>query len=205
MVWQVAKSTKKCAGCERGLDPDEEYFAALFINPPAEGSKAQKDEFGRKDYCLACWANSTNPDGFSEREPGTGKPNAIFSFWKTRMAPARVAKTPRQVLIEFFDNLVQPEFQPPEGDSASLTPEPAERGAAVIPESRDKITYLFALILLRKRIFKIKENITREEQSYLAFERIPDGKVYEVKELTISDEELVSLRDEFSKLFEFEI
>ena len=172
MEWDFGKTTRKCAGCSNNLPEEEFFYSTLFVNPDV---KAKGDNFLRRDYCNPCWEK---------------KPEGVFSFWKAKLTKKQAPKTPREVLVEFFDNLVNPV---PDAQSE------------IAVEARPKIMYLFGLILLRRRIVKIKENILKDNQSYIVFERIPDGKIYEVPEMALSDAELISLKDQFAKIFEFEV
>lgn len=176
MEWNFSKSARKCAGCEQPFPTGEFFFSAIFSPAPDETKGRTKDveNFIRRDYCEPCWGK---------------KPEGIFSFWKTRLTPKTPPKTPREVLVEFFDNLLNP-------TATSLNIDDA---------IRTKVSYLFSLVLLRRKIVKIKENITKDNQPYLVLERIPDGKIYEVPELSISEDELVTLREQFSGLFEFKL
>ena len=82
-----------------GGDPiyeEEDYFSALLLQ--VDPDKKKDDAFVRQDYCVSCWPN---------------RPADIFSFWRMKLVDKTKPKTPREVLIEFFDNLRQPDFQPP--------------------------------------------------------------------------------------------
>jgi len=193
MGWEFGKSTKKCAACDRAFGSGEEYFSALFWKATTDYTETVKENFIRKDYCIPCWEKKpSDAAGKTTGKPDKDASSNVFSFWKTRITVKEVVKTPREVLVEFFDNLIEPSFQP-------------KPDAPIPAEIRQKVIYLFALVLLRKKVLRIKENVSREGQPFIIFERTPDGKVYEVLDLTISENELVSLRNEFSKLFEFEI
>lgn len=205
MEWDFGKTTKKCTDCNKTLPTDEFFFSALFFlrtaRPPAGQANPQDESvdesvrpdatsgrlggdgrFLRQDYCATCW---------------TSKRESVFSYWKTKITAKQITKTPREVLIEFFDNLLN--------YSQDKPPMVPDDKAAMDEAIRSKIIYLFSLILLRRKIFKIKESIRKDNQPFIVFERVPDGKGYEVAELSISEEELVKLKDQFSKLFEFEI
>ncbi|MDI6789053.1 MAG: hypothetical protein QME51_11835, partial [Planctomycetota bacterium] len=70
---------------------------------------------------------------------------------------------------------------------------------------KQQVKYLFALILLRKKLLRLKESFIKQGVKFLILERVSDNRPYEVLEVSISDNEFIALRDEFSKLFEFRI
>lgn len=228
MVWDasIAKTSKHCHSCRKEFIADEVYFSSLaMLNQPGatasvsqpllaglsadlpevppETNKSSKktgkpkkaivkeetEHFERKDFCTACWEQS-----------GAKQPD-MFSFWQMKVVVKEAPKTPKDILVNFFDNLVSP----PADVSTPGQPAPA-----IDSTLRPKVIYLFALILIRKRILKLKQSAVRDNQRLLVLERPVDGsntnvKTYEVPDIDIPPEELVSLRDEFSRLFEFKI
>ncbi len=82
--WEIARSQRRCAGCETGFEELEVYHSALYERP---------DGFDRRDFCRRCWQGATDE---------------MFSFWKTQV-PAREAKPKRfvddEVLVDFFEKL----------------------------------------------------------------------------------------------------
>ncbi|MBI4835458.1 MAG: hypothetical protein HY811_11665 [Planctomycetes bacterium] len=176
--WEFGKGKKICSSCTKPVAEGEYLFSALLLDE----TKKSAEQFLRNDYCGACWES---------------KSQGVFSFWRTQVTKKIQPKTPREILVEFFENLIAP-----------VQDKPVEVDEALRP----KIIYLFSLVLLRRKILKIKENIVKpaslaggDNQPYLVFERIPDGKIYEVPEMAITDEELTGLKDQFAKLFDFEI
>ncbi len=138
----------------------------------------QKEQLSRQDYCPACW----NPESKN-----------FFSFWQTHLIIKNKPKTAKEVLIDFFDNLF-----------ASNNQEQTDQ-VSIKPDMKPKVTYLFALILLRKKILKLKSELNKNDQEYLVLERSSDNKTYEVPNLNITPDELIPLKNEFERLFEFEI
>lgn len=258
-MWQIEKTTKHCQNCTSTIEVGKNYFSALFQNQaPLTGQAPMKQSrqgpqsekiplptnasrLVRQDFCTNCWEKRTA----SGEEPP-------FSFWQTKIStPPEPPKTPRQVLLTFFDNLfIKPEASPSNAvgeesekasdtsielinpadpvrdrssqrdDRKSETPistlskdktkETVSNKASFISNGADtklksQVKYLFALILLRKRLLKLKESVHKNDMRFLVFERVFDNKIYEIPEITISEQELISLRDEFSKLFEFRI
>jgi len=212
-MWQIEKTTKHCQNCNTSIEVSQHYFSALFPNlsapelrqagPPSTGDKGQKSEGAeprllRRDFCANCW----------ERRTAAGE-EPPFSFWQTVIEPpAEPPKTPREILLNFFDNLFKepacaesPVCVPPSGgiQDTRLT-EPV--GQARL---KSQVKYLFALIMMRKKLLRLKNPLTKDNVRYLVLERFGDNRVYEVAEVNISDEELDSLRQEFSQLFEFRI
>jgi hypothetical protein len=244
-MWQIEKTTKRCQNCTRTIETGKDYFSALFQNQAAESGKAapgtpngarpkkavpsgtNASGLMRQDFCTNCW----------ERRTASGE-ESPFSFWQTRIAaPSEPPKTPRQVLLTFFDNLfIEPveskentvgeghdkpksvvsvsrphDSSPPEADlpqaqgSQKKTASETVLTATADSKLKSQVKYLFSLILLRKRLLKLKESIHKDNMKFLVFERVSDNKIYEIQEIDISEQELISLRDEFSKLFEFRI
>lgn len=109
------------------------------------------------------------------------KPFEIFSFWKTRMPKIRERKLEDlAAMVEFFKRLV-------------ATPSEDPR--------RAKVTYLVALILMRKKRLKM----VGTRGAAILVEKAWDGDTCELAEPPIADEELQELRIEMEKLFEVEL
>jgi hypothetical protein len=239
MVWQIEKTTKRCQDCNATIAVSQHYFSALFLNstppdqsqPPVvtEGSPvgagdsrpigepverllrpAHEGEarLWRRDFCANCW----------ERRTAAGE-EPPFSFWQTVIdPPAEPPKTPREVLLNFFDNLFVDATAVSVHTETEGSPAVGAPQAQAVPDTRLKlqVKYLFALIMMRKKLLRLKSPLTRDNARYLVLERFAkpqrspdnfggDSKSYEVQEVNISDEELTSLRQEFSQLFEFRI
>ncbi|MFH1226399.1 MAG: hypothetical protein V1701_00670 [Planctomycetota bacterium] len=156
----------------------------------------EQERFARNDFCTACWEQS-----------GAKQPD-LFSFWQMKLAAKEQPKTPKEILISFFENMINP--QPQEAGNAAC--------AIVDPALKSKVVYLFSLILIRKRLLKLKQTAVRDNQRLLILERTienpkaaletnaePTIKTYEVPDMDIPQEDLISLRNEFSRLFEFKI
>jgi hypothetical protein len=181
-MWQIDKSTKQCRNCGVFVGVNQDYFSALVV-PETNAGTEQPDNssprFIRYDFCINCW----------ERRTASGE-DTPFSFWQTRIAtPPELPKTPKQVLLSFFDNL--------------FVEEPHKENSIV--GIKEQIKYLFSLILLRKRLLKLTRAEYKDNKRFLLLERTGDNKTYEVAEINISEKEFIALRNEFSKLFEFRI
>jgi hypothetical protein len=105
----------------------------------------------------------------------------LFSFWKTRM-PRREERRLEDVnaMQEFFKKLIEKPSDSP---------------------SRQKITYLTALLLSRKRRVRLlgtKNGLLRIEKSW-------DGEQTDIVDPPISDLELEALKGDMEKLFEIEL
>jgi len=198
-MWQIEKTTKRCQDCNASIEVSQHYFSALFLNQNPTDKTGQtagtESRLLRRDFCANCW----------ERRTAAGE-EAPFSFWQTIIeAPAEPPKTPREVLLNFFDNLFN------EKAALSETPEVPQVQDTRLTEPvgqarlKSQVKYLFALIMMRKKLLRLKSPLTRGNARYLVLERFGDSKTYEVAEVNISDEELTSLRQEFSQLFEFRI
>ena len=198
-MWQIEKTTKRCQDCNASIEVSQHYFSALFLNQNPTDKTGQtagtESRLLRRDFCANCW----------ERRTAAGE-EAPFSFWQTIIeAPAEPPKTPREVLLNFFDNLFN------EKAALSETPEVPQVQDTRLTEPvgqarlKSQVKYLFALIMMRKKLLRLKSPLTRDNARYLVLERFGDSKTYEVAEVNISDEELTSLRQEFSQLFEFRI
>ena len=104
----------------------------------------------------------------------------LFSFWKTR-TPKREEKRLEDInaMQEFFKKLLEKPSDDP---------------------SRQKITYLTALLLARKRRLKLAGS----KDGKLKIEKGWDGETTEIADPPISDQELESLKKEMEQLFEIE-
>jgi hypothetical protein len=202
-MWQIEKTTKRCQDCTNAIEVGRNYFSALFhsLEPQTEKKPAVVEVFRliRQDFCANCW----------EKRIASGE-ESPFSFWQTIIAKSlEPPKTPRQVLLDFFDNLFVELKTSAENTEGGAAKEEVDSSKELINLADDKlksqVKYLFALILLRKRLLKLKESVSKNDMRFLVFERIANNKIYEIPEINITEQELVSLREEFSRLFEFRI
>ncbi|MFA5794455.1 MAG: hypothetical protein WC980_05235 [Candidatus Brocadiia bacterium] len=249
----IAKTSKKCNACQKEFIADETYFSSLAMASPASAVTAsvraepaadttpanqviptpdelpqavtskkvkprpkvlvndEQERFTRRDFCSACWEQS-----------GAKQPD-VFSFWQMKQVVKEQPKTPKEILLNFYDNMVNPQPLSASGSPAQSGQETMAASAAVAmpvfdPVLKSRVVYLFSLILIRKRLLKLKQTAVRENQRWLVLERtienpkaaldpkaVPIIKTYEVPDIDIPPEELISLRDEFSRLFEFKI
>ncbi len=104
----------------------------------------------------------------------------LFSFWKTRM-PKREERRLEDInaMQEFFKKLVEKPTDDP---------------------SRQKITYLTALLLSRKRRLRLAGT----KDGKLRIEKGWDGEAIEIVDPPISDAELETLKQQMEQLFEVE-
>ena len=200
-MWQIEKTTKRCQDCNASIEVSQHYFSALFLNQNPTDKTGQtagtESRLLRRDFCANCW----------ERRTAAGE-EPPFSFWQTSIEPpAEPPKTPREVLLNFFDNLFVEDVMPAERPAENKDVIQVSNLGVPGPDTRLKsqVKYLFALIMMRKKLLRLKSPLTRDNIRYLVLERFGDNKTYEVQEVNISDEELTSLRQEFSQLFEFRI
>jgi len=218
-MWQIEKTTKHCQNCTGIIEVGKIYFSALFHSQASQSEKIplliDASRLMRQDFCANCWEKRT---ASGEESP--------FSFWQTKIAASsELPKTPRQILLTFFDNLfieseapIHPPLAGKQDALDEITDKPENEKTATSSDStaipiaigndtklKSQVKYLFALILLRKRLLKLKESVHKNDMRLLVFERVSDNKIYEIPEISISEQELISLRDEFSKLFEFRI
>ena len=110
---------------------------------------------------------------------------APFSFWKTA-APKREKKKLEDVpaMIEFFKRLV-----------ANRSEEPL----------RQRITYITALLLMRKRKLKPAGSKRIDGVPHLILEKAWDGDFAEIVDPPIPDGELDTLKAELERLFDLEL
>ena len=187
-------------------------------------SKTAEEIFSRQDYCRPCWEHKTDAPFLRQDKP--------FSFWQSKLALKNKPKTPKEILVSCFDNLINPppKAEPAAEASSTTETQPPAANSSVAPELRPKVIYLFSLILLRKKILKLKESKNKDGQEFLIMEKtgLPvkqsenqpavspsavssgpnckaEPQIYEIPDLKISEEELVLLRNEFTRLFEFEL
>ena len=95
MDWDIAKSQRRCTGCDKEFAEEEPYYSALYDTGAA---------FERKDFCPACW---DAPGG-----PHRGQP---FSYWRTEVPRAdrpRKIFVDDDVIFDFFKRLASEEDQP---------------------------------------------------------------------------------------------
>lgn len=105
----------------------------------------------------------------------------LFSFWRTRMPKLEERRLEDvAAMTDFFKKLVEKPSEDP---------------------ARQKITYLTALLLARKRRLKLAGS----RGGKLRVEKSWDGETIEIADPPISDDELEALRRQMEQLFEIEI
>ena len=112
--------------------------------------------------------------------PRWGQRPELFSFWKTRM-PKREEKRLEDInaMQDFFKKLIEKPSDDP---------------------SRQKITYLTALLLARKRRLKLAGS----KDGRLKIEKGWDGETIEIADPPITDAEIETLKQQMEQLFEIE-
>lgn len=108
----------------------------------------------------------------------------VFSFWKTRIP--RADTPPKRhidstILLDFFLKL--------EGN-----PDPEKK----------KLQYALALFLMRKKLLKYKDTVRNGGQDLMLLEYPQEGKVFEVCNPLLTEEEIVALTSSLLKLFDAE-
>lgn len=113
--------------------------------------------------------------------PCWDKKPELFSFWKTQM-PKRVVKRLEDInaMQEFFRKLLEKPLEDP---------------------SRQKIAYLTALLLARKRRIRL----CGSKEGKLRIEKTWDGESTEIPDPMIADTELEVLRQQMDQLFVVEL
>jgi hypothetical protein len=113
--------------------------------------------------------------------PCWGQKPELFSFWKTRM-PKREVKRLEDInaMQEFFKKLLEKPSEDP---------------------SRQKITYLTALLLARKRRIRLAGS----KDGRLRIEKTWDGEATEIADPLIADSELEALKQLMEQLFVVEL
>jgi len=113
--------------------------------------------------------------------PCWDKKPELFSFWKTRM-PKREVKRLEDInaMQEFFKKLLEKPSEDP---------------------SRQKITYLTALLLARKRRIRLAGS----KDGKLRIEKTWDGEATEIADPLIADTELETLKQLMEQLFVVEL
>jgi len=113
--------------------------------------------------------------------PCWDKKPELFSFWKTRM-PKREVKRLEDLnaMTEFFKKLLEKPSDDP---------------------TRQKITYLTALLLARKRRIRLAGS----KDGKLRIEKIWDGEAVEIADPVVADTELQALKEQMEQLFVVEL
>jgi hypothetical protein len=113
--------------------------------------------------------------------PCWGRKPELFSFWKTRMPKIEQRRLEDiQAMVEFFRKLIEKPSEEP---------------------SRQKVTYLMALLLARKRRVKLAGS----KDGKLRVEKTWDGETIEIADPPITDAELADLRTQMEAIFEMEL
>jgi hypothetical protein len=173
----VERADEACAACGKRLAAEVAAFATLA--PEGEG-------FRRRDYCAPCFETL---------------PARPFSFWKR--APAAVARTdPKSAdkeerraarrrdldaLVELFERL---------GD-APAPPEP--EAAAKAREDAEKLRYLLALALVRKKRLHLVDLARSGGADCLVLRTSGEAEVLTIPAPKLSQEDLERLARELEK------
>ncbi len=173
--WEVAKTQGVCAGCGQGLEPGQEYYAALLEGQEtAERGQEEKPEasggFKRQDYCRECW--------------GRESPKA-FCFWKTRVPePAQKKKllVDDEVLLEFFERL---------GEASERV--------------KINFRFVLALILMRKRILKYQQTELRDGQEFWIMGQVREQTKHEVLNPRLDDAQIEEVSEHLSAILRSEL
>ncbi len=173
--WEVAKTQGVCGGCGQGLEPGQEYYAALLEQQEApEQAEEEKPEasggFERQDYCQECW----------ERE----SPEA-FCFWKTRVPePAQKKKllVDDEVLLEFFERL---------GEASERV--------------KINFRFVLALILMRKRILKYERTELRHGEEFWIMGQVRQQTKHEVVNPRLDDAQIEEVSEQLSAILRSEL
>jgi hypothetical protein len=114
-----------------------------------------------------------------------GEKDKFFSFWRARL-PKKGEKSKENVpaIIQIFKK---------------LNADPQGSGNAA------KLQYLLALVLMRKRVLRMKDQVRDEHGTFLEVESLPDHVMYRVPDLEIPEAEMGALKDEFSKMLEMDL
>jgi hypothetical protein len=113
-----------------------------------------------------------------------GPPEGAFSFWKTRLA---VGNTPRRPPID--DALLLDCFHRLEGAH-----EPSKVG----------FRYVMALLLMRRKRFRLEQTRREGEQEVLLFRCTRKGDRYQVVDPGLSDDELDAIQEEVFRVLGWE-
>lgn len=168
--WKIQKRGRACTGCSRKFASEEEHYSGIV---EVEG------RFERRDVCLPCWAKKPACEAEAPADAAGRRPE-IFSFWKTRMPKIEQRRLEDiQAMVEFFKKLVEKPSEEP---------------------SRQKVTYLMALLLSRKRRVKLAGS----KGGKLRVEKTWDGETIEIADPPITDAELSDLRTQMEAIFETE-
>jgi hypothetical protein len=164
----LERGEDRCAACARAIGAEEPAFAALF---PQDGG------FRRRDYCLACFrALAERPVSFWKRAPRKAAPEA------DEKAKGARRRRDLDALSELFDRLSAPDDAP----DAKKVPE----------EERQKLRYLLALALVRKRRLELVELARAGGADCLVLRSSGAAELVTVPAPRLSEEDLARLSRE---------
>lgn len=167
----LARGEDRCAACARAFEGEEVCFSALF---------AAEESFRRRDYCAACFhALPDRPATFWKRAPRKAAERADEK--------ARGARRRRdlEALSELFDRLSAPE-----------PAEAAGTASATAKDEREKLRYLLALALVRKRRLELVELARDGGADCLVLRASGTAELLTVPAPRLSEEDLARLSRE---------
>lgn len=161
-TWRITKSRHTCCLCGEEFAENGLFFSCLV---------EQEAEFGRRDFCRACWEESRSG------EPVPGRLEGLFCFWRTRRAPAsRRQVVDTDLMLEFFDRLERPDS-----------------------DMKRTLRFVLALYLMRRKELKLVE-VSRGGTESLVLERRSSGDRVEVENPNLTEEQIEQTAAQLSQL-----
>lgn len=170
--WKIEKRKPGCSACSKSFGSEESHYSGIV---EAEG------RFVRRDFCLKCWETMRDPAPREDGAPAV-RVEGLFSHWLT-LAPKREQRTLEDInaMQDFFRKLIATPVEDP---------------------TREKIVYLTALLLMRKKRLKAAgPSKIRDGRARLPIEKSWDGEIIEIIDPPIADAELEQLKADMEALF----
>jgi len=166
----------RCARCGEALAPGEPAFAVL---------EHEEDRYRRRDFCQGCFALlSPRPECFFKRTPGGEK---------ARANPAEKRAAQRReldALLDLFERLSRSaEAATAARPAGTERPGPTPLDAV----ERDKLRYLLALALVRKRRLELVELARSEGSDMLVVRATAEADLFAIPAPPLSEEEAARL------------
>lgn len=155
MTWQIDRPTRRCALTGKDLGEGDEFYTVLV--PQGDGWK-------REDYAVSAWQ---------------GPPEGATAWWKSQIPTresTRARLAPTEVLIEFFEDLVERQGKP-------------------------EMLYLLSLLLLRRRVLRLDDQVQDDEgNEWSELVNLRNDNTYRVRVVSLDGEELTRAQAELEQL-----
>ena len=153
MDFQIKRTGRKCHATERDLKPGEQFVSELVV---------EDGQTLRRDYSSEAW---------------TGPSAESIGWWRCAIPmldSGRVYWAPRQVLVAFFESMLQ-------------------------DQNKAAVAYVMALLLVRKRILKLVDSSTEDGKQVMELLYSKENQRWMVPEVELDPKQIGKIQQELAE------